>query len=123
MSPLIGCLLVAAGGFAGSVSRYLVAQQAGKYWPSSVPWGTLFVNLTGSFLLGLLYGAHASPVFLLLIGTGFIGAYTTFSTFIHENMKFEHNKEWVLFIFYTGISLTTGIVFAYLGKLAGHAIG
>lgn len=78
-------LLVAVGGFAGAVLRHLVTLAL----PSSFPWGTLAVNVAGSFALGvLLYEARLTgrlgPRTRLLLGTGFLSSFTTYSTFAVE---------------------------------------
>lgn len=75
-------LLVAIGGACGAVARYAISE----WIPSEFPWGTLLVNILGSFLLGVLVSAgianeHVTPEMLLLIGTGALGAFTTMSTF------------------------------------------
>ena len=77
--------LIGIGGFAGAIARYLVDGAVSERTGGAFPWGTLAVNLTGSFVLGLLFALTAERAILpaeirgpLLIG--FIGAYTTFST-------------------------------------------
>ncbi|WP_040952840.1 fluoride efflux transporter FluC [Gorillibacterium massiliense] len=122
MSSFFHVVLVAAGGFVGSVSRYYVSQFAVKRRVSKIPWGTLFVNLTGAFLLGLLYGAHSPSSVLLLAGTGFMGAYTTFSTFMHETMSFALNKQGYLSMLYLCGSLLLGIALAYVGMQTGEGL-
>ncbi|MEO6945929.1 MAG: fluoride efflux transporter CrcB [Nitrobacter sp.] len=79
-------LAVAAGGSLGSVARYLVAIGFGRLLGSKFPWGTLFINVSGSFLIGLFVGLfairwdlpQAARIFLTV---GIFGGYTTFSTF------------------------------------------
>ena len=78
-------LLVAVGGFTGAVCRHAVAVAL----PGGFPWGTLAVNVAGSFALGvLLYEAHLADVLSaetrLVVGTGFLSSFTTFSTFAVE---------------------------------------
>jgi CrcB protein len=83
MSPtlsLTGLLLVAAGGAAGSVARYLVGLAAAGLG-AGFPWGTLAVNVLGSALVGLAAGLGASGDARLLLVTGFLGGFTTFSAF------------------------------------------
>jgi CrcB protein len=122
MNAWENCMLVAAGGFVGAIVRFWVGQFAGKRLSSIVPYGTLFINLTGSFLLGLLYGANVSHELVLLLGTGFMGAYTTFSTFTYESVQLGLQRRWATFLFYLGVSTTAGILLAYLGLLLGRAI-
>ena len=84
--------LIGIGGFAGAIARYLVDGAVSERTGGTFPWGTLVVNLTGSFVLGLLFALTAERAILpaeirgpLLIG--FIGAYTTFSTFMLESWR------------------------------------
>jgi CrcB protein len=79
-------LAVALGGAVGSVARYLVGIGAGRLFGTNFPWGTLIINITGSFVIGLFAGLfatrwnlpQAARIFLIV---GFCGGYTTFSTF------------------------------------------
>lgn len=79
-------LAVALGGAVGSVARYLVGIGAGRLFGTDFPWGTLIINITGSFVIGLFAGLfatrwnlpQAARIFLIV---GFCGGYTTFSTF------------------------------------------
>ena len=85
-------VLIAVGGAAGAVARYLVDATISQRWPSALPWGTLAVNLSGSLVLGVLFAltvergvlpaSSRAPVMI-----GFIGAYTTFSTLMLESWR------------------------------------
>lgn len=83
-------LLVALGAFFGAPCRYLVDLAVRARYDGVFPWGTLLVNLAGSFVLGVVLGAaeqgSASDDVTLLVGTGFCGAFTTFSTFVYETL-------------------------------------
>jgi CrcB protein len=87
--------LVAVASAAGAVSRYLIGQWVqrivGEHNPLALPWGTMTINITGTFLLGFLTGIamnHGLPAEVLTVaGTGFCGGYTTFSTFAHETIR------------------------------------
>lgn len=119
--PSVG--LVSAGAFVGSIARVAISQWTTRKYPRlSFPLGTLFVNLTGAFLLGWMYGADASSTVKLLLGTGFMGAYTTFSTFTYESLQMGLNKRWVSFAVYLGMSATLGILLAYLGVIFGESM-
>jgi CrcB protein len=79
-------LAVAAGGALGSVARYLVGVGSGKLFGTDFPWGTLIINVTGSFLIGAFVGLFAlkwdlPQVMRLFLTVGICGGYTTFSTF------------------------------------------
>jgi CrcB protein len=112
-------LCVAVGGFFGALARYGVSTWANRRFPSVVPRATLFVNLSGSLLLGLLAGGNWGTAVTLLLGTGFMGAYTTFSTFNVENVQLARRKQWSALSLYVGISYIAGIALAF----AGHSLG
>ncbi|AEI42464.1 fluoride efflux transporter FluC [Paenibacillus mucilaginosus] len=114
----LALLLVGMGGFAGAVSRYGVSRFAARRFPSW-PYGTLFINLTGSFLLGWLAGAQVSKSTLLLLGSGFAGGYTTFSTFKLESDALEQGGRMRAARLYLLLSYALGGCAAY----AGYALG
>lgn len=74
-------LLVVLGAAVGAPLRYAVDRAVRSRHPTGLPWGTLAVNTAGSLVLGLVVGAAASPEVTALVGTGFCGALTTYSTF------------------------------------------
>ena len=85
-------VIVAVGGAAGAVARYAVTLAVALFWKKEFPLATLLINVTGSFILGLFatFAAEKSmidPAWRLLIATGFVGAYTTFSTFEYETQR------------------------------------
>jgi CrcB protein len=83
--------LVMVAAAVGAPLRYVVDQAVQHRWPGAFPAGTLTVNLSGSFLLGLLTGLAAhhglDPQAVTVLGTGLLGAYTTFSTFSYESVR------------------------------------
>jgi CrcB protein len=115
-------LLVGAGGFFGAICRFLLSQKWNRPLPH-FPYGTLMVNLVGAFLLGMLVGSALSKEWLLLFGTGFLGAFTTFSTFSWESLQLIQHKEWWKLFWYLTLTYTLGILFALLGFLAGENLG
>jgi CrcB protein len=89
-------LLVAAGGAAGAVARYAMTLFVATFWKSDFPLATLMINVSGSFILGFFstFAAERAPIdplWRLLIATGFVGAYTTFSTFEYETERLAAN--------------------------------
>lgn len=89
---MVPLLLIAVGGAAGAVSRYLVDTWVSERAASAFPWGTFAVNMTGSFVLGLLFAlaveSDALPSGVRLpVMVGFVGAYTTFSTLMLESWR------------------------------------
>jgi CrcB protein len=115
-------LLVGTGGFVGSVTRFLTSKYIHGIMLSSFPWGTFVVNVTGCFLIGLLYGLSERGGFLssewrLLLTVGFCGGYTTFSTFAQENLSLLRDGEFFYFLLYTGLSVFVGLTATYLGNI------
>ena len=85
-------LVVGAGGFLGAVARYGVGLAVARFWTAEFPLGTFLVNVSGSFVLGLFTTLATErlavdPAWRLLVATGFVGAYTTFSTFEYETHR------------------------------------
>jgi CrcB protein len=104
-------LYVAIGGALGAILRYVVSlrmNQLGR--PGYL--GTWLVNILGSFVLGLLVGLQPDPMVALLIGTGFTGGLTTFSTFTVEIVRMKQMMQRISYII---SSLLFGWVFAWLG--------
>jgi CrcB protein len=84
-------IFISIGAALGANARYWIATWFAERWGGGYPWGTLFINVTGSLLIGLLVtllGQRllADPAYRLLLITGFLGAYTTFSTFSYETV-------------------------------------
>ena len=95
---MMNYIVVFAGGGIGSVARYMVATWIGQRWGRSFPFGTFVVNVSGSFLIGLLMTLMAerfleNPEWRLLIVVGGLGGYTTFSTFEYETGKLMADGE------------------------------
>ena len=107
-------LLVALGGAAGSVLRYLLSGLN-----TSFPWGTFTVNVLGSLLIGLLVGFVSkgvlSPEMKLLLVTGFCGGFTTFSTFANESFCMMKAGDVLLTALYVGASVIIGILAVWGG--------
>lgn len=115
-------LFIACGGFFGAISRYALSQFISRKFPSAIPYGTLAVNLLGSFLLGLLAGMRVSSLTYQWIGIGFMGAFTTFSTFSLENVQMMYRQRWRSMLFYMIFSIASGIVLALMGYAVGAGL-
>jgi CrcB protein len=116
---MIDSVLVAVGGFCGAISRYGVGLWANRR-PSRLPWGTLAVNLLGSFLLGIIIGSHVGGMIPLLLGTGYMGAFTTFSTFKLECVQLGRKKDWGALAAYLLLSYGAGLLLAFAGFWFGQ---
>lgn len=108
---------IGIGGLVGAISRYCVGIWVGKRTGDSFPWATLLVNLLGSFILGLLIGsADYLPEWVYgILGTGFCGAFTTFSTFGYEAVNLAGSKRYVQAFLYVIISVILGFIGAWAG--------
>ena len=117
-------LLVGLGGFAGAVLRWLVDGWVSERNPTAFPVGTLVVNLTGSFLLGVLFAwvieRNVLPADIRApVMIGFIGAYTTFSTFMLESWRLVEDGAWAL----ATANLVGSVVLGLVAVVAGLAVG
>ncbi|WNB92770.1 fluoride efflux transporter CrcB [Bacillus sp. NEB1478] len=110
---------VAAGGFLGAICRFSTTKWISKNWPSELPIATLLINIAGSFLLGIIIGSGINHSAVLFLGTGFMGAFTTFSTFKLENIQLHANRKRNVMIQYLVFSYMGGILFAFLGLTIG----
>jgi len=112
-------LLVGCGGFVGSVLRFLSARTLEAHLHSSFPFGTFLVNITGSLIIGLIYGLTlknlVSPEIRLLVATGFCGGLTTFSTFSYEILTLLQDDQLFYSLLYIAGSLAAGFFAAWVG--------
>ena len=119
-------LVVALGGLIGAPSRYLLDRAVSTRIESDLPWGTFTINITGSLLLGFLTGLSINGNLPLidkdLVGTGFCGAYTTFSTFTYETVRLLEDGRILDAVANVGASLAAGLAAAAAGIAIGLAI-
>jgi len=113
-------LLVGLGGGIGSIARFLCQKWFAENTVQVFPWGTFFVNLTGCFLIGLIYAiaektSFLSPQTRLLLITGVCGGFTTFSAFAFENMSLLRSGDTLYFILYILGSVLFGIAAVFAG--------
>jgi CrcB protein len=124
---LIKYLMVGVGGFLGSVLRFWLGSYIGGRLGARFPYGTFVINATGSFLLGMIVTvlaakAHWSPNWRYLIPIGFIGGYTTFSTFEFETLRLAQDGQMLMAILNVTLSVVVGFVGVWAGAIAGRAI-
>jgi len=122
---MLNYILVGVGSAIGGISRYwasgLVANRIGQ----SFPWGTLFVNVTGSFLIGF-FATLTAPEGRWLVGapgrnffmTGFCGGYTTFSSFSLQTLNLAQDEEWL----YAGGNAVFNLVLCLAAVWLGHVL-
>lgn len=119
-------LLVLLGGAVGAPSRYLVDRWVQTRHGAAVPWGTFVVNVAGCAVLGLVAGAVSGadgPAWLLtLVGTGFCGALTTFSTFSFETVRLVEQGIARGAALYLGASVAVGLMACALAWAVGSAL-
>lgn len=120
-------LLVGSGGFAGANVRYLLAKWVAERYGTGFPYGTFIINVTGSFIIGLLLTyfnarANLSANYRLVLTTGFVGAYTTFSTYTYEAMTLAQNGEWARAMLYLVGSVAVGMLAVTGGMLAARVL-
>ncbi len=111
-------LLVAVGGALGSTSRYLIGRALAANQRVRIPFGTMAVNISGALLLGWLSVWHPAGSLYVLLGDGFLGAFTTFSTFMYEGFILLTDHKRLNAAIYIAGSLLLGL----LGFMAGAAL-
>lgn len=117
--PWIG---LGALGALGALGRFTIDGAVSARWPSDYPFGTLAVNLSGSFALGALVGLGVTGDAILVLGTGLLGGYTTFSTWMFEAQRLAEDGEWRLMWLNLAGPLVAGLVVTGLGCLLGGAL-
>jgi CrcB protein len=113
---------VALIGGAGAVGRFLLDGAVSARLGASFPWGTLTVNVSGAFLLGLLAGQGVRGDALVLYGTGALGSYTTFSTWMLESERAGEDGDTAAMWLNIALSLAAGLGAAALGRTIGGAL-
>jgi CrcB protein len=113
---------VALLGGAGAVGRLVLDAAVSERAGDAFPWGTLAVNVSGAFLLGLLVGADVAGDALLLAGTALLGSYTTFSTWMLESHRLGEDGEPARMWLNIALPLVAGLAAAALGRALGGAL-
>lgn len=120
---MLNILFIGIGGFLGAVFRFLISKILNSYLPS-FPFGTLVVNVSGSFLLGLIVygtfnGKNLTPQMRDFAAAGFIGAFTTMSAFAYESFRMIELSQYLQF----GLNIFLNIFLSILAVYAGKELG
>ncbi|WP_174189759.1 fluoride efflux transporter CrcB [Nocardia barduliensis] len=117
-------VLVIAGAAVGAPVRYLLDRAVQARHTSRMPWGTMVVNISGCLLLGGLTGAGLAQSWMLLAGTGFCGAFTTYSTFSYETVRLSEQRAYRQALGNAALSVAVGLLAAVVGyTLIQAAVG
>jgi CrcB protein len=120
-------LYVALGGAIGSAARYLVGAFIANRFGPDFPWGTVIVNVSGSFLIGVILslvgGGQLPAGARLFLAVGVMGGYTTFSTYSNETLQLIQGGEFGAATFNALGQVVAGLVGVYLGVVLGRALG
>lgn len=123
---MIALLEVAVGGVVGAPARFVLDQWTNTRTRDTFPWGTFVVNATGAFLLGVVTGLVSfhglGPLPAALVGTGFCGAYTTFSTFSYETIQLLEEGAFVSAAWNVAASFGLGVLSAGAGLAFAWAL-
>ena len=120
-------LWIALAGGAGTLARYGLGGLAQRLLPWPFPWGTLTVNLVGSFLFGLVWAlaverAVISAEARIIVLAGFMGAFTTFSTFMFETGELLRNSQWMLAVGNLALQNLAGLAAVFAGWALARAL-
>jgi CrcB protein len=120
-------LWICLGGAVGTGARYLVAVMALRLLGPAFPWGTLIVNVAGSFLLGFIMHVGVttewiSPAWRLALGTGVMGGFTTYSTFNYETLGYLRDGAVGLALLNVGATLALCLAAGWLGLVSARAV-
>jgi CrcB protein len=118
---------IGLAGFFGAASRYQLEGWVSNRWPTAFPWGTFAVNVTGCFVLGFVFTLLTErllphPDLRTVIAIGFVGAYTTFSTFAFETLRLGEDGAVALALSNVFASVIAGIAAVWLGTVLGRAL-
>ena len=122
MITVLAWIGLGAFGAIGAIARFRVAGAVTARRPSAFPYGTFVVNISGGFTLGLLTGLGVSGDAELVFGTGLLGGYTTFSTWMVEAQRLGEDASWLAMSTYLLGSMLAGLVAAGAGWLLGGAL-
>ena len=120
-------IIIGTGSFFGGITRFLTSRFIQQNVNSLFPFGTFVVNITGCFIIGLLYGLSErgnlmNAEWRMFLTVGFCGGFTTFSTFANENMSLLRDGNFFHFALYTSGSVFLGLMATYLGNILVKAL-
>lgn len=110
------------GAIIGAIGRYFITNYGKKHWGINFPYATLVINLTGAFLLGLVFALKLPTLIYTLLGTGVLGGYTTFSTLNVELLNLWHSGKFTKFCIYFVASYFGGLGLIFGGYFIGNLI-
>jgi fluoride exporter len=116
-------LLLMLGAAVGAPLRYLIDRAVSARHGSPFPWGTFFVNVAGSLILGFVAGIPAPDAVMALAGIGFCGALTTYSTFGYETLRLTRDGATWYAVLNASASVAAGLTAGSCGLLLARAIG
>jgi len=123
----LNVLLVAIGAAIGGVARYLIGGWLASLLGPDFPWGTVFVNVTGSFVIGvvlvLVQGGALPAGARPFVAVGILGGYTTFSTYSYETLELMTDGNYGVAVINVFVQLVLGLIGVYLGVVLGRLIG
>lgn len=119
---LVTLIGIAIAGGIGAVARFMVDGQVSARVGREFPFGTIAVNLSGTFALGVLVGAAVTGDAIRIFGTGLLGGYTTFSTWTFESQRLGEDGELNLAFVNLLVSLVLGLLTAWAGRRVGGAL-
>jgi len=123
---LLKYVVVGVGGFLGAIARYTLGAYIGGRYGIRFPLGTFVINVSGSFLIGLtltlLARTTASAYWRYLFPIGFIGAYTTFSTFEYETLRAIQDGQLMTGLLNVALSLVVGFIAVWAGAAIGRVL-
>lgn len=127
MLGLQNYLIVGLGGFLGAIARFWAAEYIAQRLGTRFPYGTFVINCSGSFAIGVVitvmdHYAHWTPNWRYLLPIGFIGAYTTFSTFELDTLQSMQQGQFAVAAANVALSVVLGFACVYAGVVAGKSV-
>ncbi|OZM57979.1 hypothetical protein CIB95_06380 [Lottiidibacillus patelloidae] len=113
-------LFIALAGGLGATLRFVITNKMEKINNQYIPYATFAINVLGSFIIGFVFGISESLI-ALIISIGFLGGFTTYSTFMYESLHILQRGRWKRTLFYGASTFIIGIGFVFVGGLAGQA--